>query len=119
MGVGYEHRIRACNVEFTETLGPDEDTSVARYACLLVHEATHGVIESRGVTISKENQIRIERLCMTEQNRFATRLTAADPERFPRELLHLDFRAGYWHWEWTANPWKKVLSFLSRWFADR
>ncbi len=119
MGAGYEPEIYTCNIEFSDTLGPDHDTTVARWACVIVHEATHGAIESRGIRIGAHNRIRIERLCMAEQNRFAAKLAAADAERYPVERLRLDFRAGCWHREWTASPASKVRTFLSRWFADR
>lgn len=118
MGAEFEGSIGVCNFEFSDFLGPDPDVTAARYACLLVHEATHGAIESYGIVMRPHNCIRLERLCVTEQNRFAARLTAADSERYPRDSLHLDFRAGYWHREWSDSPMKRRLSFLRRWLVD-
>jgi hypothetical protein len=85
---------------------------------MLVHEATHGVIESRGIELASENRVRVERLCTAEQNRFAAKLSAYDPVRYPRTLLHFDFDERYWESEWKTGGMKKNASFISRWLAD-
>jgi hypothetical protein len=116
--MNYEHGIHTCNVEFSDALGPTQEITSALYACFIVHEATHGAIDSKGIRYRPHNRIRIERLCTAEHNRFAARLTALDPERYPKEILHEDFRAGYWDREWTTSRPRRIFSFLSRLFAD-
>jgi hypothetical protein len=118
MGIEYEPWICACNVEFTDIPGASPDVLAAGYACFLIHEATHGAIEARGIPCDVSHRVRIERLCMAEQNRFAARLAALDPQRYPLHLLQLEFNENYWRNEWSAGRLKITSSFLSRWFAD-
>ena len=40
------------------------------YAGVIVHEATHGLIEARGIRYNNRTRIRIERLCYQEERRF-------------------------------------------------
>jgi len=46
---------------------------VISYALTLIHEATHGAVEARGIRYTWENRIRIERLCFLEETRFVER----------------------------------------------
>jgi hypothetical protein len=118
-GADYYRSIRTCNIEFTDAVGETQDIRIAIYACVLIHEATHGALDSRGIPYAAYNRVKIERLCVTEQNRFAARLTAIDPERYPEERLHETFIAGHWHADWTATPTQRRVSYLSRLFSDR
>jgi hypothetical protein len=117
-GARYRSSMRACYIEFVDFPGLDCHIQTAIYAAILVHEATHGFIESREIGYTEKNRVRIERLCTAEQNRFVTRLAAADPERFPVRLLHCNFDESDWHWEWTATPLQKRRTFISRWLGD-
>jgi hypothetical protein len=110
----YETGTRVCSVEFYEPESVDHELLAALYACGLVHEATHGAISSHGIPYDTEKRSRIERLCVKEQNRFVTRLAQAEPERYPLELLHMDFDEGAWKPAWTLSRWEKVLRTLPR-----
>jgi hypothetical protein len=112
---GYDFDIRTCHLEFYDDIpGFAHDALAALYASLLVHESTHGLIASRGIKYRADDRIRIERLCVTEQNRFAARLVALDPERFPERLLIQSFAAGDWGEYWALSPVQRGLSLLSR-----
>jgi len=82
---------RACVINFRRLPGFDNNLIAAIYAVILVHESTHAVIESRGIPYRDENRARIERLCFAEQNRFAARLSAADPMKYPTRILQIKF----------------------------
>lgn len=112
--------IRTCWVQFEDDF-PEltEDILAGIYACMLVHESTHGVIASRGIKYSPANRTRIERLCVTEETRFAERLVASDPARYPSSVFVLDFAAEHWDDYWTQGPLEKSLSILSRTLTDR
>src|SRR6266446_485508 len=112
--IDYNDRIRLCTVEFVKIPGLNQETLAAFYAVCLVHESTHGLVDSRDIPYEKENRARIERLCVTEQNRFASKLAAADPARYPVELLHVDFQASWWKEAWTGSRLKTGLSLLRR-----
>lgn len=119
-GASYRHGEQACLIEFRESLpGLDADAFCAWYAGTLVHESTHGVIETHGITYRGPNRLRIERLCVAEQNRFWAGLEAAAPGRYPLDLLYRAFDPADWQESWTAGPWKRAVSFLRRWAADR
>ncbi len=112
---GYDFDIRTCHIEFYDDI-PDltPDVLVALYACVLVHESTHGLITSRGIEYRADARVRIERLCVKEQNRFAARLAALDPDRYPSRLLIQDFQPKDWGEYWTLSSLQHGLSLLSR-----
>ena len=113
-GLEYNPRIRVCSVEFCEPEGVNQELLAAVYACSLVHEATHGVISDREIPYDGEDRRRIERLCVAEQNRFASRLAQADPVRFPLELLRMGFDESAWMPAWTTSRFEKALRLFSR-----
>jgi hypothetical protein len=43
------------------------------YASILIHEATHGLLESRMLPYSQRNREQIERICFAEQTRFLSK----------------------------------------------
>lgn len=118
LGAEYDSSIRSCTIEFFDVSDFPKDALAAMWACCLVHEATHGAIGSRGIKYNAQNRARIERLCVAEQNRFAARLAAVDPERYPKSLLHEEFDEASWKGEWNTSRLKRSLSYLSRCYAD-
>jgi hypothetical protein len=119
MGAQYEPSIRTLFLEFDEAGELQLDVVIAHYACIIVHEATHGLIDSRGIKMSTETAVRIERLCTAEQNRFAVRLSARDPARYPSVLLQHNFDARYWEPEWKKGGGERASSFAKHWLHDR
>jgi hypothetical protein len=113
-GMSYNERIHLCLVEFFEMPGLDKEVLAAFYACALVHESTHGLVASYEIPYNPETRARIERLCVIEQNRFASRLAAVDSALYPIELLHIDFDEGIWKNAWTESRLKTGLSLLHR-----
>lgn len=86
-------------------------------ACLLVHEATHGLIERRKIRYVGDNRLRIEQLCMREQNRFAARLTASAPGLYSG--LQMDFRDSDWTSRWAQSSLVALLSYLRHLWRNR
>ena len=114
-GAEYAHAIRTCYLEFQEPNGEfDIPYLIGWYACVLVHEATHGVIRSRGILYSPALRERIEQLCVREEQRFVRRLSAIDPELAAR-LPH-DFDPRDWNWYWYATPFERFSLHMSRCF---
>ena len=86
-------------------------------ACLLVHESTHGAIEKRNIRYVGGARLRIERLCMAEQNRFASRLFKSVPELYAG--LHVEFRESDWTSRWSRPRSEVFLSYVHRlWSRD-
>ena len=116
----YFFEMRMFMIEFRDGVpGFNADALAAFYGCLLVHESTHGVLAAHRINYSGENRSRIERLCVAEQNRFAARLAAADPVRYPIDLLHIDFDEADWHEDWNAGPLKRGLTFVWKTIRDK
>jgi len=118
-GAQYQPSIRTLFLQFDEARDLQPDVVTAFCASIIVHEATHGMIEARGIRMSEGNRMRIERICTLEQNRFAARLSAHDPERYPPALLRFDADERYWAPEWKKSGRERAVSFIKRSLADR
>jgi hypothetical protein len=119
LGAQYQPRIRTIFLQFDELRELQSDVVIAFYACIIIHEATHGEIESRGIEWSADNRLRIERLCTLEQNRFAAKLSAREPERYPATLSHFSDDQRLWASEWKKGRGEKAISLIKRSLADR
>jgi len=114
----YQHRTRACVIDFISPSDEfDAEYLIGMYACTLVHEATHGVICSREIPYSSELRLRIERLCVTEEQRFLLHLTITRPEL--SERLYTEFDASRWRESWNKTEGQRVLARLRRSFFAR
>ena len=119
----YDRSIRQCRVDFarywTDTDGcfcadpqaEDYEWRLAGYASSLVHEATHGRLESLHFAYTKDTRLRIERICVSEQRRFLANL--------PRDVYDFDtlvpaFDPQRWESHWQRGRWKRMLLLLQR-----
>jgi len=114
LGAQYLPTIQTLFLEFEEPQDLPLDVVIALHACIIVHEATHGMIEARGIKMSEANRVQIQRVCTAEQNRFAARLSARDPERYPPALLHFNADERYWASEWQKSGAQRANSFANR-----
>src|SRR5260370_39957378 len=114
----YNERILACSIEFVPMADVDQSYVTAAYACLLIHEATHGLIALRGIGYDGQNRARIERLCTAEHNRFAARLASSDPAKYQAQALEENFDPANLERMWSAGRFRQCLSFLSRCLSD-
>jgi hypothetical protein len=112
-GASYHYSTRTCYIDFEEPDAVrDRDHVTGWHACVLVHEATHGVIRSRGILYTPEWRERIERLCVHEEQRFVRRLATINPDLAAE--LREEFDPRNWHWSWTATPFQKLCSVFKR-----
>jgi hypothetical protein len=91
---------RICNVDYNKHYASGQpEWKLRAYACLLVHEATHGLLEDRGIEYNKATRARIEELCCLEEYRFAKRVDEwwADEYRSPKR-----FDATMWRVPWGS-----------------
>lgn len=66
---------RICEVDFVRCkIDELPEWRLPMYAALLIHEATHGHLIARGVTSTRQNRLRIEKICRAEENRFLSRI---------------------------------------------
>jgi hypothetical protein len=67
----YGHSSKACRIDFGNLYFKERrEWTIWCFAGYLVHEATHGLVESKGIEYSKDSRSQIERICRDEQNRF-------------------------------------------------
>jgi hypothetical protein len=113
----YDRKWSACLIDY-DLLRKIEPTDFRRgaIACLLVHEATHGIIENREIRYVGDNRLRIERLCMAEQNRFALRLFASAPNTYSG--LNMNFEESDWTSRWSRSRAKVLLSYVCRYLKN-
>src|SRR5689334_20548875 len=74
----YMRFLRICGVDFRRLQFDEGDEAsewwIARYAAVLVHEATHGRLASLWFPYTARTRLRIERICRAEERRFVARL---------------------------------------------
>jgi hypothetical protein len=114
-GGQYDRSTRSCVVDFGRRVlkaGSEHYTwYLARYACLIVHEATHGRIASFGVKYQGAARARIERLCRKEERRFASHLPC---DQYDFSRIVPDFDETQWHSTWYGSRWKRVRKLIER-----
>lgn len=112
----YRHGFRACEIDFDERdYVANLELHVAWCASTLVHEATHGAIDARGIRYTPEMRSRIEQLCVAEEHRFLDHLAVSQPEM--AQDLRSDFSESDWHWSWNAGRTAKLFRTLRRIFS--
>ncbi|MBW3571306.1 MAG: hypothetical protein KY467_09380 [Gemmatimonadetes bacterium] len=84
---------------------------LARFACLLIHESTHGYLYSRRVPYTRRTRSRVERICHREERRFAARLPT-DRYNFGRDLVP-EFDLSRWESHWSSSLLTRI-KILSR-----
>jgi hypothetical protein len=86
---------RVCMINFS-SLSYDKGSKFSRklYVCTLVHEATHGLIDSKGIPTNGKNRSRKECLCVEEEIRVARKFNDGHEklwEQLHREKLVTGF----------------------------
>jgi len=109
----YRHNTKSCEMEFIEPSADyDLEWLIGWYACVLVHEATHGKIKSRGVAYSKKWRLRIEELCVLEEHKFLMHMAITRPGLASR--FDAKFVAAKWRWHWDTPQREQILIQLRR-----
>jgi hypothetical protein len=111
----YRHGTQTCMMDFVEpTPGSDAEYPIVSCASTLVHEATHGVVACRGIAYTKDLRSRIERLCVTEEQRFLIHLTITRPA-LASSLYH-EYDPSRWKEAWAITPFQTFVAVMRRIF---
>ena len=109
----YDAGTRTCRVNFEE---PPNEADLQLWigfgACTLIHETTHAIVHAHGIRYVPELRARIERVCVTEENRFVAKLAHAQPELAAK--LHREFNESEWHEVWKASRWQVFAALLKQ-----
>jgi hypothetical protein len=112
----YYHPTQTCRMDFVEpTPGSDAGYPIGSCASTLVHEATHGVVACRGIAYSKKLRSRIERLCVTEEQRFLIHLTITQPAL--ASSLYFEYDPARWKESWAITRFQDLAAVLRRCFS--
>jgi len=109
-GGRYRRATKCCLVDFGRyQFDKNPDWYICLYAGMIVHEATHGALYSRGIQYVPENREQIERICHAEEHHFMRRAT-------PHWLAYLsdEYDASKWHFLWHASKWAQMKAVLRR-----
>jgi hypothetical protein len=107
----YHPYLKRCKIDFSD-FGWNELNTALFYAKQVVHEATHGVLHSRGFRYTRKTRAQHERICLAEENRFLKRLD----HHFPgvHEWLGAEFNASHWHTSWNHGLVRRKYRELRR-----
>lgn len=112
-GGAYHHPTRTCRLDFvTSRISPDFEYVAGAVASTLVHEATHALIEARGIEYAGEKRRRIEKTCVKEQNRFARRVAATRPHL--ARAIEVVFDESEWRRSWAAGRLQNFFDTVRR-----
>lgn len=112
-GGEYAYSMHTCRIDFEQSVWqPWGDQAFVLCADVLIHEATHGVLNARNIPYSSQLRSRIERLCVREGQRFLSRVSEARPE-VAKALCH-EFDESRWHRSWRETRWESLLSTVKR-----
>jgi hypothetical protein len=107
----YEPGLAACYVDFTRLdFTKSYNMMLWTYAAILVHEATHAALQSRGIPYSSNTRERVERLCNTESARFLRRHTRRAGDLW-EQIMN---RPGRRRRSWTATRWQSLTALWKR-----
>ena len=77
-GASFRRSTRECAIDFLRYQSPRNEPGyewyLAQYACIIIHESTHGRIYRFGIPYNDKTWLRVERLCHKEAQRFARHL---------------------------------------------
>ena len=111
----FERKLKVCNVDFGKHFNySDHQWNVWRYACLLIHEATHGVLEEKLILYTKDKRERIESLCHLEEYRFAKRLDPGWADAYIGP-----FQPERWKLAWEGTPQERLVAYWKRFTEKR
>ena len=111
----YNRRTKSCLINF-DNYTDDQILVSGYYAGIIVHEATHGLLCSRGIRYNKNTRERIERICTCEQNRFYQKMEREYPEY--DGLLCQEFDTKNWEYSWDKSKWKDAYQTYKRIIDD-
>lgn len=109
----YNHTLGVTKLdfEFDSSFG-DALTHAAFFAGVIVHEATHGKLRNRGIRTTKQNRVRVERICVSQENDFLQRLDPIRP-RLGSDLVR-PFDPCRWEFSWNASRARKLSANFER-----
>jgi hypothetical protein len=107
---------QACFIDLGNTLDRERTKKVSLFllAGSLVHEATHAEIFRRGAADNRKNAVRMERICVAEQTRFASRVNATYHAACKKVFSDKSRWDGIWQEHYRMTAWQRVAALWRR-----
>ena len=103
-GAGYIQHLKA----YATSLQPPAEAAVRKEAILqasmLVHEATHGLLNARKIPYSPHTRERIEQLCSTEEHRFLSHVLT--PDSLAKVKTVWRYHPEFYQKRWSSSWWQ-------------
>lgn len=99
----YLRGIRTTSIDY-DPLDPGWDDPYRHgfFAGIIIHEATHGRIKDLGIPSTEDNRVQVERICVSEENRFYRKI--APVREGLAEDLCKPFDPSKWDRIWASGP---------------
>jgi hypothetical protein len=107
----YHPYLKRCKIDFSD-FGWDALIAASYYAKQIVHEATHGLLCSRGFRYRRRTRLQHEQICHAEEIRFLRRLDHHVPGVY--ESLGSEFDPHDWHTSWNHGLFRRKYRELRR-----
>lgn len=107
----YKHSIKLCSIHCNFSVEQTLDDKIY-FASLIIHEATHGYLASKGFEYTKETRVQIERICVTEQNRFLANIADKHPDISKKYIR--EFNPELWQESWNSSRLTKFKTEITR-----
>jgi len=104
-GAGYIQHLKAYATSFQP---PQAEAGIRKtaitQASMLVHEATHGLLDSRKIPFDPRTRESVEQLCSKEEHRFLRRVLT--PESFAKVKEIRRYHPELYQKRWSSSPWQ-------------
>ena len=107
----YKHSIKLCSIHCNFSVEQTLDDKIF-FASVIIHEATHGYLASKGFEYTKERRVQIERICVTEQNRFLANVAYKHPDISKKYIRK--FTPEPWQETWKSSKWSRFKTEITR-----
>lgn len=98
-----------CDVSRTDNI-----ENLVYTASVIVHEATHAFLDDLGIVYDKTTRVRIERLCVTEENRFLQNAATVYPDI--AQKLICPFDGSLWEDDWKKTRKERMFDVFRKAF---
>ena len=107
----YKHSIKLCSIHCNLSIEQHIDDLIY-FASVIIHEATHGYLSSKGFESTKERRVQIERICVAEGNRFLAKVAEKHPETSEKYIREFDPKD--WQESWNSSKWIRFRTEITR-----
>lgn len=107
----YNNLVKLCSLNY-EISNEVTDSCIVLFSSVIVHEATHGLLYSKGFKYTEDNREQVERICFAEENRFLKKAEVKYPEI--AKSHQREFNPDNWVSMWESTKWQRLIAMIKR-----